>query len=316
MPVGTPGGAPPRRASCWPAWRCRSVLGAGAMVLAEMLDTSFHSVDELRAFTHRAGPRRDPADRRPRPTRAGVDRRFRARRRRSPSPGWCVIGGPSYLVGARQRAARPAAFTAGQGLALARWPSTSSFYGLEREPFGPTPDPDFLFMTPGHREALAQLIYAIQEQKGFILLTGEVGMGKTTLLAGPAPASSTAATRPWPTSPTRCCPSTGILEYMLEEFEIAKPGESHGPAAGRAAELPHRAPPAPARTRCSSSTRRRTCIRRRSSRSGCCRTSRPPRRRSSRSCSSGSRSCRAKLELPELRQLKQRIGDAVHDPAR
>src|ERR1700737_4574474 len=57
-----------------------------------------------------------------------------------------------------------------------------NFYGFDRDPFGVTPDPDFLFMTPGHKEALAQLLYAIQEKKGFILVTAEVGMGKTTLL--------------------------------------------------------------------------------------------------------------------------------------
>ena len=56
------------------------------------------------------------------------------------------------------------------------------FYGFDRDPFGVTPDPDFLFMTPGHKEALAQLLYAIQERKGFILVSAEVGMGKTTLL--------------------------------------------------------------------------------------------------------------------------------------
>ena len=56
------------------------------------------------------------------------------------------------------------------------------FFGLTEKPFELTPDPKFLFLTPGHREALAQLTYGIQEQKGFILMTGEVGTGKTTLL--------------------------------------------------------------------------------------------------------------------------------------
>jgi type II secretory pathway predicted ATPase ExeA len=56
------------------------------------------------------------------------------------------------------------------------------FYGLVERPFNLAPDPKFLFLTPGHREALAQLMYGIQEHKGFILLTGEVGTGKTTLL--------------------------------------------------------------------------------------------------------------------------------------
>lgn len=99
------------------------------------------------------------------------------------------------------------------------------FYGLERDPFGPTADPDFLYLTPGHKEALAQLLYAIQEKKGFILVTAEVGMGKTTLLqALRHELDSTTAVAYVSNS---MLPFPGILEYMLEEFEIQKPGESH-----------------------------------------------------------------------------------------
>jgi general secretion pathway protein A len=57
-----------------------------------------------------------------------------------------------------------------------------NFYGLEKKPFNPTPDPKFLYLTPSHREALAQILYGVQEGKGFIVLTGEVGTGKTTLI--------------------------------------------------------------------------------------------------------------------------------------
>ncbi|HEX9145626.1 MAG TPA: AAA family ATPase [Candidatus Binatia bacterium] len=57
-----------------------------------------------------------------------------------------------------------------------------NFYGLEKKPFNPTPDPRFLYLTPSHREALAQILYGVQEGKGFIVLTGEVGTGKTTLI--------------------------------------------------------------------------------------------------------------------------------------
>jgi general secretion pathway protein A len=57
-----------------------------------------------------------------------------------------------------------------------------NFYGLREVPFGPTPDPKFLYQSARHREALAQLIYGVQERKGFIVLTGEIGTGKTTLL--------------------------------------------------------------------------------------------------------------------------------------
>jgi len=55
------------------------------------------------------------------------------------------------------------------------------FFGLAEAPFNLTPDTRFLFLSRKHREALANLIYGIQERKGFITLTGEIGAGKTTL---------------------------------------------------------------------------------------------------------------------------------------
>ena len=55
----------------------------------------------------------------------------------------------------------------------------ASFFGLKELPFNNSPDPRFFFSTPDHEEALASLIYAVTEQKGFVLLTGEVGSGKT-----------------------------------------------------------------------------------------------------------------------------------------
>lgn len=55
----------------------------------------------------------------------------------------------------------------------------ASFFGLRELPFNNTPDPRFFFSTPDHEEALASLIYAIAEGKGFVVLTGEVGAGKT-----------------------------------------------------------------------------------------------------------------------------------------
>jgi general secretion pathway protein A len=56
------------------------------------------------------------------------------------------------------------------------------FFGLRESPFNVNPDPRYLFMTRQIQEALAGLTYGIQNRKGFILLTGEVGTGKTTLL--------------------------------------------------------------------------------------------------------------------------------------
>src|ERR1700728_1592070 len=56
------------------------------------------------------------------------------------------------------------------------------FYQLREQPFGVTPDPRFLYFGPGHSEALASLIYAIESRRGFSAMVAEPGMGKTTLL--------------------------------------------------------------------------------------------------------------------------------------
>ncbi|MEW6707278.1 MAG: AAA family ATPase [Pseudomonadota bacterium] len=55
------------------------------------------------------------------------------------------------------------------------------FFGLKHEPFSIAPDPRFLFMSERHREALAHLLYGLRGGGGFVLLTGEIGAGKTTV---------------------------------------------------------------------------------------------------------------------------------------
>ena len=57
----------------------------------------------------------------------------------------------------------------------------NDYFGLREAPFSIAPNPQYLFMSPRHREALAHLLYGIQSDGGFILLTGEVGTGKTTV---------------------------------------------------------------------------------------------------------------------------------------
>lgn len=57
-----------------------------------------------------------------------------------------------------------------------------AFFGLHSTPFNLSPDPSFLYRSSQHEEALASLIYGVQSRKGFIVLTGEVGTGKTTML--------------------------------------------------------------------------------------------------------------------------------------
>jgi general secretion pathway protein A len=58
----------------------------------------------------------------------------------------------------------------------------AKYFGLQREPFSIAPDPKFLFMSERHREALAHLMYGVRRSGGgFVLLTGEIGAGKTTV---------------------------------------------------------------------------------------------------------------------------------------
>ena len=57
----------------------------------------------------------------------------------------------------------------------------AQFFGLKQEPFSIAPDPRYLFMSERHREALAHLLYGLAGGGGFVLLTGEIGAGKTTV---------------------------------------------------------------------------------------------------------------------------------------
>ena len=68
--------------------------------------------------------------------------------------------------------------TVGAGILGAMY---ARFFGLKREPFSIAPDPRFLFMSERHREALAHLLYGVDGGGGFVLLTGEIGAGKTTV---------------------------------------------------------------------------------------------------------------------------------------
>ena len=96
------------------------------------------------------------------------------------------------------------------------------FYGLTEKPFNMTPDPRFLYLTPGHREALAQLTYAIREGQGFVALTGDVGTGKTTILRALLEQLDET------TAVAHVVNSTlsfeGILEYVLEDFGVSSAG--------------------------------------------------------------------------------------------
>jgi type II secretory pathway predicted ATPase ExeA len=99
-----------------------------------------------------------------------------------------------------------------------------TFYGLNEKPFASTPDPRFLYFTPGHREALAHLTYAVQDNTGFLVLTGEVGTGKTSLLKALLKQLDGSAAVAFIVN--SALSFDGLLEYMLEEFGIPTPGAS------------------------------------------------------------------------------------------
>lgn len=56
------------------------------------------------------------------------------------------------------------------------------YYNLTKEPFYITPDPEFLFLSESHKQAIASIIYGVEKRKGFIAITGDVGVGKTTIV--------------------------------------------------------------------------------------------------------------------------------------
>jgi general secretion pathway protein A len=100
-----------------------------------------------------------------------------------------------------------------------------SFYGLREAPFAPTPDPKFLFQSARHREALAQLIYGVRERKGFIVLTGEIGTGKTTLLR--TLLERVNADTPVAYVHNSALSIEGLLEYVLQDWGVKSTASTH-----------------------------------------------------------------------------------------
>jgi len=96
------------------------------------------------------------------------------------------------------------------------------FFKLREQPFGVTPDPRYLYFSPGHREALASLFYGIETGRGFLSLIAEPGMGKTTLLfqllqrwKGYVHSAFLFETQ---------CDSTELLRYLLHDLGLNSDG--------------------------------------------------------------------------------------------
>ncbi len=124
-------------------------------------------------------------------------------------------------------------------LALLRWlclaPMYEQHFGLKQEPFSIAPDPHFLFLSDQHREALAHLLYGVGGGGGFVLLTGEIGAGKTTVcrcFLEQIPAHCKVA---YIFNPQLTVPE--LLQTICEEFRVEVPASAaEGAARGQMKE--------------------------------------------------------------------------------
>jgi len=100
-----------------------------------------------------------------------------------------------------------------------------SFFGLKEKPFDMTPDTRYFYPSPKHLEALNHMVYAIEERRGFVVITGDIGAGKTTLsrvlLQKLDPMTKTAIIR------NTQLTAKDLLTLTLDELEVPyKPGET------------------------------------------------------------------------------------------
>lgn len=101
-----------------------------------------------------------------------------------------------------------------------------SFYELKEKPFSLTPDPKFIYWSNKHREALASLLYAVRERRGFMVLTGEVGTGKTTLIRKLLGSLGDDTVTAFIFNPPRTVGE--LFAYMFEEFGLSLNGKTKG----------------------------------------------------------------------------------------
>lgn len=98
------------------------------------------------------------------------------------------------------------------------------FFNFSAEPFRVTPDPGFLYLTDQHKEALAAIIYGIAKRKGFVCITGEVGVGKTTILRSYLDSVDEPGLRfVYIFNPN--VSFQALLRHILKEIELDYPGE-------------------------------------------------------------------------------------------
>jgi general secretion pathway protein A len=101
-----------------------------------------------------------------------------------------------------------------------------SFFHLTRNPFELTPDPAFLFSTKRHNEALAALYYGVRRHKGFVVVTGEVGTGKTLLLRCLLRLLKESKDIAYAYLFNSRLSSTEFLQYILSDFGVSASGKN------------------------------------------------------------------------------------------
>ena len=183
-------------------------------------------------------------------------------------------------------------------------------FQLTEPPFRLTPDPQFLFASKQHARAKAYMESTIWLADGFVVITGDIGSGKTTLIESffaELPDNIVLAH----ISQTQLSP-VEFLQALLVEFGFKPFRKRKVELLVDAQGLHGRAVRAPARRSCSSSTRRRTCRARCSKRCACCPASSRRRRSCCASSSPANRSCSHKLDSPRLQQLTQRVRLRFH----
>jgi general secretion pathway protein A len=103
-----------------------------------------------------------------------------------------------------------------------------AFFSLTRNPFELTPDPAFLFSTKRHNEALAALYHGVRRHKGFVVMTGEVGTGKTLLLRCLLRLLKQSKDVTYAYLFNSRLASTEFLEYILADFGLSTHGKNKG----------------------------------------------------------------------------------------
>ncbi|HXZ39898.1 MAG TPA: AAA family ATPase [Terriglobales bacterium] len=103
-----------------------------------------------------------------------------------------------------------------------------AFYNLQRSPFEITPDPSFLFPTKRHNEALAALYYGVRWHKGFVVLTGEVGTGKTLLLRCLLQLLKRSKDVAYAYLFNSRLSPTEFLQYIVSDFALPSAGKNKG----------------------------------------------------------------------------------------